>query len=92
MEDHSKNLSEEVQKIIEEEQILIDANKTKYELISNFKKEDIFIANMINGDKKTEVVIKKISGISDDEEEAKEKKRILTKLSGFTGSGYRGIQ
>ena len=26
------------------------------------------------------------------EEEAKEKKRILTKLTGFTGSGYRGIQ
>ena len=81
MEDNSKNLSEEVQKIIEEEQILIDANKTKYELISNFKKEDIFIANMINGDKKTEVVIKKISGISDDEEEAKHALRELSILS-----------
>ena len=68
MEENSKKLSEEEK--IKEEQILIDKNKTKYEL-KNLIKDNIFIGDMKNGDSKIEVVIKKIIGISDDKEEAK---------------------
>ena len=78
MEENSKKLSEEEK--IKEEQILIDKNKTKYEL-KNLIKDNIFIGDMKNGDSKIEVVIKKITGISDDKEEAKHALRELSILS-----------
>ena len=80
MEKNLKKLSEEELKKIEEEQILIDINKTKYEL-KNLIKDNIFIADMKNGESKIEVVIKKITGISDDKEEAKHALRELSILS-----------
>ena len=75
---------------IGEEQILIDANKIKFELISNLndKKENIFKAKMKDGDSSKEVIIKKIKGISENDEAAK---NALRELSILTFVKHRGI-
>ena len=83
MEKNKIHNKEEEREHIEKEQILIDPNKEKYELIStfNFTKNNIFNAEMKNGDSTIDVVIKKIDGISKDEDEAKNALREVSILS-----------
>ena len=90
MDKNPKNLNEEEEnKNIEKEQILIDANKIKFELISKLKrnKENIFQAIMKDGDS-TKVIIKKIKGISVNDQVAK---NALRELSILTFVKHRGI-